>query len=378
MRTWPGRFRDWLVDCFWAFVAWVKDLPRRIKEGFLAVCAALRDLIVNGYLILMAFLFRMAAPIVSFFQTRLDPDPATIPPKRLAISQRGRKISIFTRQLASMIQGGVPLLQSLDVLSEQAEDHKLGYVSGQLSRKLAQGFSFSRAVSEYPRIFPPVFAYLLQAGENTGRMVNVVSRLADLFEKEDSLVKQVRGALSYPLFVMGLTFVLTLGLFSTVLPGFADFYDDFDVPLPVITGTLMTITSWVQTPWFWLLLGLSLAGLYLFIKRSWAVPERRLIMFQILLWVPMVGPIVKQTCLARFCWAMELTQEAGLDIVRSLRLSSLASGSAILDADYPRISKGITEGELLSELMKYRPDVYPHLLHQMCMMGEETSHVTEA
>lgn len=378
MRTWPRRFRDWSVEKFWLFVDWVRDLPRRLKEGFIAFCVALRDLIVNSYLAILALIFRIVAPIVDFLRMRIDPDPATIPFKRLSISQRGRKVAIFTRQLASMIHGGVPLLQSLDVLSEQAEDPKLGYVSGQISRKLAQGYSFSRAVSEFPKVFPPVFTFLLQAGENTGRMVNVVSRLADLFEKEETLIKRVRGALSYPIFVMVLTSVLTLGLFTTVLPGFADFYADFDVPLPVITGVLMTITSWVQTVWFWLGLLLVVVGLRFIVKRSWAIPEHRLVMFQILLWIPMVGPIIRLTCLARLCWALELTQEAGLDIVRSLRLSTLASGSAVLEADFNRLSRGITEGELLSDLMKQRPEIYPHLLHQMCMMGEETSHVTEA
>jgi type II secretory pathway component PulF len=183
--------------------------------------------------------------------------------------------------------------------------------------------------------------------------------------------------LSYPIFVLSLTFVLTLGLFSTVLPSFADFYKDFDVPLPAITAVLMTLTAWVQSIWFWLALVLGVWGLYHFIKISWQKSDRRLVMYQFLLFLPLAGPIIRYSCLARFCWVLELTQSAGLDLVRSMNLACLASGSAVLQADARRLSTGVTEGEFFSELMASRPDVYPHLLHQMTMMGEETSHCAE-
>jgi type IV pilus assembly protein PilC len=383
------RFPTWTALKFWAFVAWLKALPRRIKDAIIAIAIAFKDLllaigtwivgaVVAAYNGTVAFIQRKTAPLVKLARKHIDRDPALIPPSRLTIKNRGRVIAIFSRQLASMTQGGVPLLQSLDVLSEQADDRNMSYVSGKLSGRLAQGFSLSKATQEYPRVFPPIFAHLLRAGEETGRLVEVINRLADLLEKEENMVRRVKSALSYPIFVMILTFFLSLGLFSTVLPGFADFYDDFKVPLPAITAFLMMVTRWVQTPWFWVILVLTIVGTIKLIKYGWDILEYRLIMFQFLLWLPLAGPILKFSSLARLCWVMELTQESGMDILRATKLGCLASGNPLIEVDSKRIGQGITQGESLSELMAERPEIHPHLLQQLVMMGEETSRVDEA
>lgn len=389
MASRPRAILAWTVRKFWEFVAWVKDLPRRIKEFVIAVAIAFKDLliaismwivdkVVSTYNGICERISRAAAPLVKAAKKHIEADPALIKPSNLTVKNRGRQISIFSRQLASMTQGGVPLLQSLDVLAEQADDKTLGYVSGMLSSRLAQGYSLSKATSEYPRIFPPVYFHLLKAGEETGRLVEVIRRLADVLEKEEHMVKKVKSALSYPLFVMGLTFFLTLGLFSSVLPGFASFYKDFKVDLPAITAFLMMCTRVVQTWWFWVLLFLSIFGGIKLLKHLWSKMEYRLIMYQALLWLPLAGPILKLSALARLCWVMEITQESGMDIMRATKLGCLASGSPLIEVDANRITKGITDGEALSDLMAERPDLHPHLLQQLVMMGEETSTVGES
>ena len=389
IATWPGRLLEWGIESFWAFVEWLRDLPRKIKDGTIAVAIAFKELCVGIVFSIIRFFTtvfqrlasagdRLVTPVVKFFRAKLEQDPSLISASKLKLNNRGRTVALFSRQLSSMTIGGVGILQSLDVLAEQADDPRMAYVSKELATKLGQGYSLSKATSEYPKIFPPVYYHLLRAGEGTGRLVEVISRLADLLEREEHLIKKVKSALSYPIFVLVLTAVMTLGMFSTVLPGFADFYDDFDVPLPALTAILMTLTGWVQTWWFWIFLVLGLIGTTKFIRHSWQILERRLVMFRALAWLPLVGPIIAQSCTARFCWVMELTQEAGLDVVRSVNLGCLASGSPILEIDAKRITHGITEGEHLSDLMYQRPDIYPHLLHQMVMMGEETSQNSES
>lgn len=378
MRTWPERIKVWAIRKFWEFVAWVKDLPRRIKLFAIYLYEGVRDQLLIWGAAIGAFFARLTAPVVKFLRTQMDTDPSKYPPAKLKIKQRGRKVAIFSRQLASMSQGGVPLVQALDVLSEQTEDPRFAYAIGQIAGNLSTGYSFSKATSEFPKIFPPVFFHLMKSGENTGRLTEVIEQLADLLEAEEDMVKRVRGALSYPLFIAGVTFVLTIGLFSTVLPGFAEFYDDFNVELPAITAFLMALTKFITTPWFWIILILGSWGAYHFTKISWEIPERRLIMYQLLVKIPLVGPIVSLSCLARFCWVLELTQDAGLDLVKSLKLAGLASGSATLLSDNLRVVRGITDGDNASELMTHRPELYPTLLQQMLMMGEETSRVSEA
>ena len=389
MLTWPGRFGVWSVEKFWLFLAWLRDLPRRIKdaiiyfcvavkEGFIALFWAIIAFIVNTYNAICDRIERLTRRVTAFLNKKLDRDPSKVAPRRLRIKQRGRKIALFSRQLASMTQGGVGILQALDVLSDQAEDPNLGYVARQLATKLGQGFSLSKAASEFPGIFPPVYFHLLRVGESTGRLTEVIGQLADLLEREEYMLARVKSALSYPIFVMILTAILTLGLFSTVLPGFADFYRDFDVPLPAITDFLMMVTRWVQTPWFWIVLVISVWGSIKLVRVSWEIQARKLLMFQFILWLPLVGPIMRYSCLTRYCWVMSLTQEAGMDIIRAMNLASLASGNPLLEVDAKRIQSGITTGDTLSDLMTERPEYYPHLLAQLTMMGEETSQSSEA
>lgn len=373
MLTWPGRLLRWSVASFWAVIAWLRALPGRIRDGTLALLSLLQNGIRGLISSLLGGIRGLVAPVVRILKMRFEPDPATIPPHKFTIKDRGRTITLFSRQLASMTQSGVSLLDSLEVLASQASDHRMAYLSGDLAGKLSQGYSFSKATSSYPKVFPAVYFHLLRVGEDTGRLVEVVTRLADLLEREEHLIKRVRGALSYPILVICVTAILTLGLFSTVLPSFADFYDDFDVPLPFITALLMSITNWVQTWWFWILLILTLSGVYYLIKYSWSILEYRANLYTALTWIPLVGPILEYSSLARFCWVMELTQDSGLDIVRSLKLACLASGSPILEIDSNRLSKGIVAGQSLSELLRDRPETYPHILHQMVTMGEETS-----
>lgn len=377
-KTWPPRLKTWSIKKFWEFVDWLKALPGRIKRFMIWLYEGVRDQLIEWWIRIATFLARLFAPLILFLKKSMDRDPAKYHPSKLTISQRGRKISILSRQLASMSQGGVPLVQSLDVLSEQTEDPRLGYVVGQIAGKLSQGYSLSKAASEYSKIFPPVFYHLLKSGENTGRLTEVIDQLADLLEAEEDMIKRVRSALSYPLFIVALTLVLTIGLFTSVLPGFAEFYNDFDVELPAITAVLMTITEWITTPWFWILTIILVVGTVKFTKKSWDMPERRLVMYQALVRIPLCGPIVSLSCLARFCWVLELTQDAGLDLVKSLKLAGLASGSATLQADTERLVRGIAEGENASELMMLRPELYPNLLQQMLMMGEETSRISES
>lgn len=294
-------------------------------------------------------------------------------PGDVSIRNRGHQVSIFCSQLSAMITSGVPLLRALEVLAEQAEDDRLGFVLDQVQRRIASGYTFSKALSLYSKIFPPVFFHLVSAGESTGRLAKVLERLADLLEKEDNLVRSIRGALSYPVFVLALTFVLTIGLFTTVLPSFADFYKDFEIELPVVTQSIITLTHWCRSPWFWIAMCLLFGGLAWALRRSWYIPEHKILMYRFFSHVPFLGDLLLIGGLARYCWVLDLTLAAGIGVIRGLRLAALSSSHPVVEYDSSRLVKGITDGETLSELMSFRPELYPTLLLQMVRLGEETS-----
>ena len=300
------------------------------------------------------------------------------PPPEMVVSDRGYKVAIFSNQLSAMINSGVPLIRALEVIGEQTEDRKFGFVIEEVQSKITKGYTFSKSLSLYNQIFPPVFFHLVSAGENTGRLAKVLARLAELLERENQLVRSIRGALSYPIFVLCLTFVLTIGLFTTVLPSFADFYKDFDIQLPLITSTIIAITQWCRSPWFWVFVSLTLALIFWLFKRSWNIPEHRLAIYRLLDMVPLLGDILKLGALARFNWVLQLTTEAGMGIIKAIRLAALSSGHPMVEADSGRLIDGITAGDTLSEIMAFRPGLYPTVMLQMVRLGEETSTVGEA
>ena len=305
------------------------------------------------------------------------PDIRDIPSRKLTFPNRGAKVALFSRQFASMVNSGVPLLQALDVLAEQEENPNFQYCLGQIAMRMSSGYTLSKSMSEYSKIFPAIFPYLIQAGENTGRIHVVLNELAALLEEEEAMLKKVKSALTYPVFILGLTGVLTLVIFTTVLPSFKEFYDGMDLELPLITSSLMAATAMLISPYFWLVAILVIGLLVYAFQKSWQVKSRRLFMFSLFLRIPMLGPIVEMSCLARFCWVMELTTNSGVDIVRSIKLASLASGSELLETDGKRVLQGITNGDTVYELLGLRPHLYPNFMRQMVLLGEETSRLSE-
>lgn len=306
------------------------------------------------------------------------PPPEAIPHKSLKIGNRAHKITLFSRQFASMTSSGLPLIQALDVCAEQEVDPNFRYALESVGRRMSSGYTFSKSLSEFPKIFPAIFPHLARAGENTGKLQVILTRLADMLESEEVMLKKVKGALSYPLFILGLTFVLTLVIFSTVLPSFADFYAEMELDLPLITSTLMGVTAVVSQPWFWVLTLLVVGTAIHLLRRAWEKPDGRLILFNLIQAIPMLGKIVESSCLARYAWVLQITLDSGLGIMKSLQLASLASGSEILVRDSRRLIDGITAGDRITELMQMRPDLYPGFLNQMVMLGEETSRMAQS
>lgn len=299
-------------------------------------------------------------------------------PYELSIRDKSHKVAMFGSQLSSMVNSGVPLIRAIDVIGEQSEDRKFGFIVDQVQIKISQGYTFSKALSLYTKIFPPVFVHLVSAGENSGRLAKVLERLSHLLDRENHLRHQIRGALGYPVFVLILTAVLTVGLFTTVLPSFADFYKDFDIELPLVTSTIIGLTHACQSPWFWVCVVL-IGGILIWIaRRSWRTPHHKLALYRVLNAMPLLGKILLLSSLARYCWVLDLTLSSGMGLLRSLKLAGMSSGHPLLETDANRLITGVTNGESVSELLAFRPEIYPGVMLQMVRMGDETSTVSDA
>lgn len=305
-------------------------------------------------------------------QARADLD------RELRISNRGRQLALLTHHLAVLLSAGVPLVQCIDVLEGQAEDGNLAQALESIGIKVRTGHRFSHALSQFPRIFPPVFTGLIAVGENTGALVEAIRQLSRVLEKEDRLNRQVRGAVAYPGFILVLTGTLTLIMFRFVLPTFVEMFQGSGAVLPLPTRIVLLCTKLSGSVPFWLI---SIALILLIVRQLkawWEIPARRLIMYRLILMLPWLGQIVRYATLARYCWVMQLTLRAGLDFLRCLQLAALASNSPIIEDDMAHAQASIRFGETFSKHVSDHDEIYPRLLLQFVLLGEEATELSSA
>jgi len=253
----------------------------------------------------------------------------------------------------------------------------LSAVTLELSAAVARGLSLSQALAMYGRVFPPIFVAMVRAGEEGGSLRRTLTQLADWMERDDRAARRLKATMVYPGFVVALTAALTLALFYCVLPRFVDIFNDMGVTLPVITRGLMEITRAVRNPWAWLavacLAGAGAAGL----RAMRADPGGRLRMQALSFRIPLVGPLLERSTLARWCAMVKLMLGCGVGLVPTLQIAALASGSAVLQADARSLVDAVTRGLTLSQAMQRRPRIYPALLVYMARAGEETGDLGE-
>ena len=298
--------------------------------------------------------------------------------RELTISRRGHRLALLTHHLAVLLSAGVPLVQCIDSLEVQAEDGNLAHALETIGVKMRSGHRFSHALSHFPKIFPPVFVGLIAVGQNTGALVEAIRQLSLVLEKEEKLNNKVRGALTYPLFILTLTGSLTLIMFRFVLPTFVELFQGTGAILPLPTRIVLFFTKLAGSLPFW---AISLTLLFLTLRQLrawWDIPGRRLIMYRMALILPWLGDILRLSSLARYCWVMQLTLRAGLNFMRCLQLASLASNSPILQDDLAHAQASIRFGETLSKHVQQNPDVYPPLLLQFVHLGEEATELSSA
>lgn len=282
---------------------------------------------------------------------------------------------LFTRQMAIMLGTGVPITHALDTLSVQVDHPNFGEVVTTMAERIASGHSFSSSAAMFPKIFPKVYITMLAIGERTGAMDSALDRLADWLEKDLATFQKVKSALTYPGFVLGLTALLTAGLFYTVLPGFVGVFEDMGSELPLITKMVLGLTKAARNPGIWLL---TLGGLAsgIFILRQYmstesgavAVAERALDL-------PVLGHMLSLASNARFSSGMATLLDSGQDLPRSLMMAAEASQNPVLVRDAKLLADGIMEGVPLSEQMQMMGKTYPPVLRQMIVAGEEASNL---
>ena len=202
------------------------------------------------------------------------------------------QVVLFTRQLASMLGSGVTLLTALSVLGEQSDSPEFHKVVRKMSDMINSGIRFSVALSEHPQAFSRIYCVMVQIGEQTGQLEDMLERLADWLERDANLRMRITKALTYPAFVCGLAVLLTLGLFYTVVPSFLNIFEEMGVDLPLPTKIVKFVADSLTSPSAWLVGSAALCGGYYFFAMHLSRPGAWVEPYRLLLKVPVLGSMM--------------------------------------------------------------------------------------
>lgn len=279
-------------------------------------------------------------------------------------------VAILTRQLATMMRAGIPLVQSFDVVADGLDNPALARVVVQLRDDVSAGTSFTQALQRHPKLFDPLYCSLISAGESAGALETMLDRVATYREKSEQLKAKIKKALAYPTFVVLVAVVVTSILLIKVVPVFADTFASFGAELPPFTRWVMSLSTALQASWWWLL-GLALAV-------GWGFNQlrRRSIAFafaidRLVLKLPIVGSILERAIVARFARTLATTFAAGVPLVEALNSVADAAGNLLYRQHILQIRDDVTTGVALHRAVRARK-LFPSLLEQMTAIGEES------
>jgi len=279
-------------------------------------------------------------------------------------------IAIFTRQLATMMKAGVPLVQAFDIVAEGTDHEKMRELIMTVRTDVSSGTGLAGALEKHPAHFDVLFCSLVASGENSGTLEVMLDRVATYKEKTEALKAKIKKALTYPSAVIVVAIVVTGILLVKVVPQFAETFQSFDSDLPGFTLFVLRISDWVQSWWFIMLLGLFVAG-YVFSQA-----KRRSRRFAdgidaVALKLPIIGSVVHDAVIARFSRTLSTTFAAGVPLVNALESTAGAAGNAIYAQGIRRIRDDVTSGTALAISIR-TTGLFPTMLLQMTAIGEES------
>ena len=282
------------------------------------------------------------------------------------------ELSIFTSQLASLLQAGLPLVSCLEALQDQTEDQVFRIVIRDVRNDISTGTSFSAAVKRFPRVFPNLFISMVEAGEASGGLAEILGKVAGYFESTVKLTKKVKSAMTYPVAVIGLAVALVNVLLIFVIPVFAAMFADFGAKLPMPTQMLIDLSNFMKK-WWWAL-GLGAYGIYYFGSKYIATPNGRRQKDVFLIKAPIFGNLVHKIALSRFCRTYATLMRSGVPILRTLEIVASASGKCQVEDACAEIAKHVSQGGQVSDIMAVNP-FFPPMMKHMVKAGETTGNV---
>jgi len=284
-------------------------------------------------------------------------------------------VSTFTRQLATMVNAGLPITESLLILKNQARGAALKEMLSQILADVQEGQSLSSAIGKYPNVFSPTYIALLKAGEAGGVLDNVLSRLSDNMEKQVEFKGKVKGALIYPVIVViGMVLVAAI-MMIFVIPKMLSLYSEFGAELPGPTKILMSVSGFFAKFWWLMLIIIAFLINFLITYRKTKTGRRKI--DELILKIPIFGDLQRQVALTELTRTLSLLVGAGVSILEALGILSQISGNAVIGDALEDSAKQVEKGFPLAYAFSKHPEAFPYILSQMVAVGEETGKMSE-
>lgn len=306
-----------------------------------------------------------------------------------------RDLVIFTRQLSTMVSAGVPLVRSLATLQDQAESKNFKKIIATITKDVEGGMSLGDAFAKHPQVFSEIYINMVRAGEAGGILDEILKRLAAQVEQDSSMRKKIKGAMTYPIVILGITFIAFFGIMIGVMPKIGKILLDLggpDAKLPIYTQVLLNISNFLidhsiirsipligslplvgMVPNMLFIVALFVVGI-IYLKRYIGTPSGRYKFHALLLRTPVLSPIIVKIAVARFARTFASLMGAGVNVLDALEVTGGAIGNKVIEAELKEAAKAVRNGKQLSEPLSQSKH-FPSIVSQMLAVGEETGQI---
>ncbi len=295
--------------------------------------------------------------------------------RRMSSGRRitAKDMSIFTRQLATMMKAGVPLLQAFDIVGRGNPNPSVSKLLNDIRSDVETGTSLSAAFRKFPMHFDNLYCNLVEAGEAAGILEALLDRLATYMEKTEAIKSKIKSALMYPIAVIVVAFVVITVIMLFVIPAFKQVFSSFGADLPAPTLFVIAVSEFFTSYW-WLIFSVIGGGLYFFFQ-AWKRNEKmQMFMDRLMLKIPIFGPLIEKAVVARWTRTLSTMFAAGVPLVEALDSVGGASGNAMYSAATEKIQQEVSTGTSLTAAMT-NANIFPTMVLQMCAIGEESGSI---
>ncbi len=311
---------------------------------------------------------------------RIQPVPARVREKgkglekELTIPGFGAKVTahdimLFTRQFATMIDAGLPIVQGLDILSQQSENKALRNVVRQIKQDVESGFTLADALKKHPKVFDDLYVNMVAAGEVGGVLNTILNRIAFFIEKANKLKSKVKGAMIYPCTIVAVAAGVVTVLLLFVIPVFAELYGGMGKALPAPTQITINLSNWFRAYFFYMVI---VAGAAAFALRAYyRTDQGRITMDGLFLKFPVLGDLLRKVAVARFAQNMSILLTSGVPILDGLAITARTAGNKVVERAIMNARVSISQGKTVAEPLT-ESKIFPPMVCQMVAIGENT------